>query len=69
LPAPEILVEIHVINAVGLIIVQTTWRQADRRRDRIETETVTGTTALMRRLDELVRAIPGNTPDPMAAEG
>jgi hypothetical protein len=57
LPAPEILVEIHVINAVGLIIVQTTWRQADRRRDPIEPETVTGATALLRRLDELVRAI------------
>jgi hypothetical protein len=69
LPAPEILVEIQVINAVGLIIVQTTWRQADRRRDRIETETVTGATALMRRLDELVRAIAGKTPDPMAAAG
>jgi hypothetical protein len=60
LPA-DTLVAVDVVNAYGVRIVQTTWRRAGRRRDRIETETVIDATALMRRLGELVAAIAGET--------
>jgi hypothetical protein len=67
-PAQRLL-QINIINAHGLVIVQTIWattgdRRAGHRLTR--TETIAGPAALTRRLDELVPLSAGHLPEAVA---